>query len=330
MSIKEVVKKAFPNIYFHFHFKALERRFSSIQNITNYVQKTYLDRFGVPLDVDNPKAFYEKICYLKLFYIENNPEQLVDKVLVKGFLSSLGFEKKTTKKIASFYSFKEFKHFFKQNRNDIKTLVVKLNHTSGDVFFYINGKWKDKKGHQISKRFVFACLKHTLRINYYHVGLEKVYANIIPQILVEEYVPSLGGLGLDEYKFFVNKGEIKLINVVYGRQNGDKLEEAFTDVSLHLFPIKQDKTIIKQENIKRPKCFDEMIDFCKKTVSDRLFIRVDLMTNGETFDFCEFTFYDCAGMNIFYPLEYNKILGDLIDITPAIKEHTARTNNEKA
>ena len=55
-----------------------------------------------------------------------------------------------------------------------------------------------------------------------------------------------------------------------------------------------------------------MIDFCGKYCKDYPFVRVDLMVCGDTFRFCEFTFYDCAGINVFYPVEWNKKMGDLI------------------
>ena len=249
-----------------------------------------------------------------MFYDEPNPEILVDKVLVKEYLKAKGYDCYVSKLIASFDSANDFRLSIKNIGNKFRCFVVKTNHTSGDVFFYENGKWRDKKGHKTSKRYVFACLKYMLNFNYYHLALEKVYLNIKPKIFIEEYIPSMNNLGLDEYKFFVNNGDIKLLNVVYGRQNKGKIKEAFTTPDLKVLPVNQGNEIIKQSEIKRPPCFDDMVSFCKNTVADRPLIRVDLMTDGKTFRFCEFTFYDCGGMNIFYPLEYNKIIGSYFDI----------------
>ena len=46
------------------------------------------------------------------------------------------------------------------------------------------------------------------------------------------------------------------------------------------------------------------------------------MTNGKDFKFCEFTYYDCAGFNIFEPLEYNAEIGSMFNIEKAIKLKT--------
>ena len=109
-----------------------------------------------------------------------------------------------------------------------------------------------------------------------------------------------------------------MINVVYGRQHDSNLKEAFTDCNLKIIPAHQNQNMLSQDEIKVPMCFEAMKEFCKKTVPDKPLIRVDLMCRDNEFYFCEFTLYDCGGMNLFYPLEYNKIIGDLFDIKKII------------
>lgn len=319
-NLKKLIKFAFPNLYFSRLVKKIKKKFYKIQNYEQYTKEQYFKQFGVKLNLENPQTFYEKINYLKLFYSEKNPEQLIDKVLVKRFISNMGYEKHEAKLIASFHSFKRFKEYVSRYFSSNNDFVVKLNHTSGDVFFYFSGKWKDKYGEKVTKRFVFACLSKKLKLNYYHLNLEKVYDSIAPQILIEEYLPSIDKNGLDEYKFFCNNGEIKLINVVYGRQKMEKVKEAFTKPDFSVLPVYQDQGILKQKEIYRPDCFDAMVDFCKNTSKGHLLIRVDLMTDGKDFKFCEFTYYDCAGYNIFFPLDQNIAVGDLIDISEVVHE----------
>ncbi len=313
-SIKDRIKVLFPNLYFSYVLRKVHKNFLSFKDKKTYSSDKYNKEFGIDFDLNEPKTFYEKVCFLKLFCDEPDSEKYVDKILVKDFLKKMGLEKYVAKSIASFFTFKDFRQKIKSIIAENKAFVVKLNHTSGDVFFFNNSYWRDKEGNKISKRYVFACLKHKLKLNYYEINFEKQYINIVPQILVEEYLPSLDNKGLDEYKFFLNKGKIKMINVVYGRQKSEGIKEAFTNENLELLGAHQNQQTLKQEEIYKPACFDEMVDFCKKTVSDKLLIRVDLMTNGNTFYFCEFTYYDCAGFNVFYPLEYNKIIGSLFDI----------------
>lgn len=318
MRTKELLNKLFPNTYFYLKVKKYENNFNKVENICDFTREYYFHKFGVKLNLDNPINFYEKINYLKLFHNEVNAEKLIDKVLVKKHLDSLGYSKHIAREIASFSDYKTFSSSIKSIKTDNNDFVVKLNHTSGDVFFYNNSTWREKHGRKVSQRYVYACLRQKLKLNYYHYSLEKIYDRINPQILIEEFLPSLQNGGLDEYKFFLNHGEVKMINVVYGRQKDKQLKEAFTDSNLKILNAYQNQQLLSQEEIYRPDCFDKMIDFCKKTVSDRPLIRVDLMTDGKEFYFCEFTFYDCSGMNIFNPPESNKTIGDLFDIREII------------
>lgn len=309
------LKFLLPNVYFlRKNFKE-HKSFSKIKNPKEYSIKKYKDKFGVDINLDKPETFYEKLLYLKLNHLENNPELLVDKVIVKDYLTGKGYSHIIPKKIDSFRTFKEFKKNYKNIVNKNSRFVIKLNHTSGDVFIFNNGILLSKIGEKVPRRYVFACLKHRLKFSYYFVGLEKVYKNIVPQILIEEYMASLDTKGLDEYKFFVNKGQIKMINVVYGRQNGSLLKEAFTDEKLRKLNARQDQNMLEQNEIKKPKCFDNMVKFCKDTVKDRLLIRVDLMTDGDNYYFCEFTFFDCGGFNHFLPEETNYEIGSKFDIS---------------
>ena len=321
MSFKNTLKHLFPNAYFRHFLKKTDKLFCRVTDVEKYTIDRYRSRFNQTLNIDQPKTFYEKLCFLKLFYNETEPEKFVDKVAVKDYLNELGYSKNIAKSIAVFNSYQSFKKNINTVEKEHAEFVVKLNHTSGHVFFYNNQKWRDKIGKPLPRRYVYSCLKHFLKLNYYHIGFERMYENIKPKILIEEYLPSLNNGGLDEYKFFLNYGKTKMVNVVYGRQKGSLLKEAFTDENLNVFPIRQNQQILEQNEIYKPDCFEQMVEFCRKTASDRPIIRVDLMTDGKDFKFCEFTFYDCGGMNIFYPLEANKTIGNLFDIESIVKKH---------
>ena len=198
------LENLFPNLYFSWFIKKHDKEFASIKDYKAYTEKRYFDTYGVKLNLDNPKTFYDKVNYLKLFREEKNPEILIDKVLVKKYLEDLHYEKYAANMVASFTTFESFIDFILAKDHYYQPYVIKLNHTSGDVFFHIDGKWKNKYGAKISKRFVYACLSKKLKFNHYHLDLEKIYDRVVPQILVEEYLPSVGGSGLDEFKFFCN------------------------------------------------------------------------------------------------------------------------------
>ena len=312
VGLRDSFGKVFPNLYFFAHRKYLDFRFAFTKNHKKQTIKKYKKMFKQTLDLDNPKTFYEKINYLRLNYCNNALGKMIDKYLVKDFLKGNGYSEYTPNIIGHYYSFKDFQNDFRNVISKNNQFVVKLTHTSGDVFFYNNGVWRDKKGKNVSKRFVFACLKQNIKHNYYHHNFEKEYDLLKGSVLVEEYIPSFQELGMDELKIFANYGEPILINYVVGRQNKGHVREAFLNKNLVKYDAKQDQEILDLDRISIPPYYDKMLEFCTKTCNELPLVRIDFLCNKDTFYFCEFTLYDCSGMNIFYPLERNIEFGSLI------------------
>ena len=309
---KKMIKFLFPDLYNFLIIKKIEKRFNaSCVDIKKTTIEEYKKKFGVKLDLDNPIAFYEKVNYLKLYQDDYKYSDYVDKVSAKKIARSLSDKIIVPKILYTFDSFEKFKQILKSEKMP-SAFVVKLSHTSGDVYFFENGKWRDKKGQKISKRIVFSNLKSMINLNYYHTSFEKCYVNVNRVILIEEYIPSLHGL--DEYKFFCNYGKPKMVNVVYGRQDGDKVTEVFTDENLKVLPVNQGLKLTNAEKVYKPKCWDSMMDFAKKASINMPMLRVDILTDGVNFYFCEFTFYDFAGLSIFYPLEWNYTIGRMFEL----------------
>lgn len=299
-------------------WRILKKKREEPKNLEEYTKKEYKKKFGVDLDLDNPTTFYEKLNYIKIHYDNPLMQDYVDKVEVKQILDDAGYESNHAKTLAVFDNIKQLKEYIKTNV--ISTFVVKLNNTSGDVYFYDAGKWRDKHGKSISKSWVFTNIKIGLKTNYYYYFFEKQYKHISPKVLCEEYIPSKDNKGLDEYKFFCNYGKIKMINVVYGRQSDKKIIENFTDENLNPLGVYQTLKLIDQQSLVSPKCMDGMKEFATKMSKPFPILRVDLMTDGEKFYLCEFTFFDCGGNNIFNPPEGNKKIGDLFDISDITKK----------
>ena len=292
--------------------KRVEKEFLKTKDVKKTIVDNYYKNFKIILDLDCPKGFYDKVNYLKLYQDDACFYKYVDKIQAKSIARRLSNDIKISNLIDSFDRFIDFKRAVNSNYLP-DHCVIKLNHSSGDVYFYKEGKWYDKHGDKISKREVFAILKARLNLNYYHTDFERCYDKINRKIMVEEFLPSAGGL--PEYKIFCNNGKPVMLNVVYGRQNGKEVEEAFTDVNLKKYPVYQDQGIIDQKNIFKPVCYEKMLDFAKKASEQFAMIRVDLLTDGNDFYFCEFTFYDFGGNAIFYPLEWNEKIGSLFDIS---------------
>lgn len=299
-------------------WRLLKGRKRKHKNLDNYISNEYKKKFGVALNLKNPETFYEKVNYLKIHYVNPNMKDYVDKIKVKEMLVKHGYEDNCAKLLGSFDSFKDFKSFLKKNESS--TFVVKLNNTSGDVYFYDNKLWRDKHGDRISRFWVFKYLKIGLKTDYYYFYYENQYKGIKPKIMCESYLPSLGNHGLDEFKFFTNYGKIKMINVVFGRQDNKHIKEIFTDENLRSLGASQGLAPIEESEIIRPASLESMKDLAMKMTKDFPMARVDLMVDKGNFYFCELTFYDCGGLNIFKPEEKNKQIGDLFDISKAIEK----------
>ena len=310
-TVKKLLKFLFPKLYNRLIVNKIEKRFRNCKDLKQTIKKDYKAAFNVDLNLDNPVTFYEKVNYLKMYQNDYSFSNFVDKVSAKELAKSFSKEIIVSKLICTFDTFKAFSSSFRKKELP-PVFVAKLNHTSGDVYFFNNGIWRDKKGHNISQRIVFANLKAMIDLNYYHTSFEKCYDQIKRRILIEEYLPSVKGL--DEYKVFCNYGEPKMVNVVYGRQDGDGVKEVFTDDKLKILPVNQGLKLIESGKVYKPKCWESMIEFAKKASAGKPMLRVDMLTDGNNFYFCEFTFYDFAGMSIFYPLEWNSIIGDKFDL----------------
>lgn len=313
-------KLLFPNHYYKKRIKKYEAEISRCPDPVIATKRKYYNQFGTELDLDNPTKFYEKLNFLKLFYEEKDVTKLVDKILVKEYLTKNGYGNIFPKKIDEFDTVEELKDFVNKKTTKLDSYVVKLNHTSGDVFLCIKGKWKNKMGERINKRVVFAAAKQMLNFNYYYVNFQSVYKNIKPRILVEEFLPSLKSQGLEEFKLFCNYGEPKFYRIVCERQSGHDLKDIFLDSDLNILPVTQGHTSLDIENVKIPRILDKIVEFCRKTVKDRPLVRVDVMLNEDKFIFSEFTFFDYGGMNIYHPFEYNEIFGGLFDIDNIVKD----------
>ena len=66
--------------------------------------------------------------------------------------------------------------------------------------------------------------------------------------------------------------------------------------------------------VPKPSCLDEMIDICRKLSADIRFLRVDLYLIQGKIYFGETTFFPSSGFGRFEPEEWDKKLGDMIQL----------------
>lgn len=117
------------------------------------------------------------------------------------------------------------------------------------------------------------------------------YREITPALLVEEFLEDAAGEVPADYKFFVFRGEVGLIQVDTAR---------FTDHRRNLYgpdwtPLEASLLYPRGAEIPRPAVFDEMTRVAEKLGEDFDFVRIDLYALGHRVVFGEMTYLPESG-----------------------------------
>ena len=267
-----------------------------------FVKIQYRKRLKKKLDLKNPQTFNEKLQWLKVYDHNPNYTMMVDKYLVRDYI---------TKKIGEEYLVPLYGVYDSFDKIDFSTLpekfVIKCNHDSGGLVIC-----KDKSNLDIEKarEKINKCLKR----NYYYSSREWPYKNVKPQIIIEKYMENSNGCGeLSDYKIFCFNGKPEFTLVCSERFSSDNMCETFFDNHWNLMSLTEnnhrvDKTIVK------PKNFELMKKLASKLSADIPFVRIDFYEINNKLYFGEITFYPASGYEKFVPEEWNEKFGDMIKL----------------
>lgn len=266
-----------------------------------YIKIQFRLAMGYWPDLKDPKTFNEKLQWLKLH--DRNPlyTTLVDKYAVREYISKTIGEEYLIPLVGGPW----------KNADEIDfdalpdQFVLKCNHDSGGV---IVCKDKSKLDIEEAKR----TLNKRLKTNYYWANREWPYKNVKPCIIAEKYMED-EGKELRDYKFFCFNGQPKLLYVCTGRNTETGLRTTYYDLGWKKLPIKREFPI-SQEEIKKPVCFNEMIEMAGKLASEKSYVRIDLYDIEGKPCFGEFTLYPGSGMRFIEPMEWNEKLGSWITL----------------
>lgn len=267
----------------------------------SFLEILYKRKFGKNLNLEDPKTFNEKMQWLKLY--DRNPKytNMVDKYEAKKYVSNIIGKEYIIPTLGIWDKFEDID--FKKLPN---TFVLKPTHTSGNVFIC-----KDKN--QIDYKKLKKGVDKWLKRNYYYTGREWPYKNIKPRIIAETYMKNKDEVGLKDYKLMCFNGKVKCSFVCSNRNSKEGLNVDFYDLNWNKMPFTRHYPNSK-ENIKKPINYELMIELSEKLAADIPFVRVDFYeVNGKLY-FGELTFYPGSGFEEFYPEEYDKILGDMLEL----------------
>lgn len=293
-------------------------RISSLINPENYIirlmqkniikidDKTFLEllykkKFKKPLDLDNPKTFNEKLQWLKLYDRQDIYTTMVDKYEVKKYVAGIIGEEYIIPTLGVWDKFEciDFKMLPNQ-------FVLKCTHDSGGIYIC---KDISEFNYKAAKKKI----NKYLRRKYFYGGREWPYKNVKPRIIAEKYMEDKNKKDLKDYKFMCFNGKVKCSFVCSNRNSGKELNVDFFDLDWNKMPFERHYKNSK-EDISKPLNYKLMISLAEKLAVGIPFIRVDFYEiNGKVY-FGELTFYPGSGFEEFNPPEYDKILGDWIEL----------------
>lgn len=266
-----------------------------------YIQVYYFAKFRRPCNLKNPQLYNEKLNWLKLYDRKPLYTQLVDKYEAKKYIAEQIGEEYVIPTLAVVRHFDEIDF-------DVlpKQFVLKCTHDSAGIVIV-----KDKN--QLDKAKARKLLEDALRYNFYYIGREWPYKDVEPRIIVEELLEEHTVGDLRDYKFFCFNGEPKLMYVHYDRQT-DSPKSDYYDMDYHFLDIRHHYQ--NGGGVEKPVNFEKMKELSRVLSKGIPHLRVDFYEVDGKIYVGELTFFHCSGFRPFEPDEWNKILGDWIELPP--------------
>ena len=266
-----------------------------------YLKLFYFATTGRTLDLKNPRLFSEKQQWLKLNDIHPEYKVLVDKLTVNGVIDE---------KLGEGYCFPILGYWKCFDDIDFdclpKRFVLKCNHDSGSTKVILDKGELTKKDIDELKKFFDSRVKK----DFFYAGREYPYKGIDGYIIAQKYMADDNG-EMNDYKFFCFNGEPKVMFVATDRSTDVKFD--FFDMDFNRLDIVNIHPNSGKE-IKKPNNFDDMKRIAKTLSEGMKFVRIDLYEINRKIYFGEYTFFHGGGFCLFYPIEWEKKLGDWLNL----------------
>lgn len=278
------------------------RGFFNWLNDKQYLTIAFWARLHRRLNLDNPRAYNDKLQWLKLY--DRNPlyTKLVDKYEVKPIVAEIIGERYIIPTLGVYDKFDEIDFEKLPNR-----FVLKCTHDSGGLVVC-----KDKASLNIEQ--AQKVINQSMRHNYYYGMREWPYKNVRPRIIAEEYMEDSQYGELRDYKFFCFDGVVKALFIASDRMNkNEETKFDFFDENFNHLPFRNGHPNASVMP-KKPKCFDEMKSLAAKLSRGIPHVRIDLYEVDGRVYFGEMTFFHWSGMTQFEPIEWDYKFGEWIKL----------------
>lgn len=264
-----------------------------------YLKLMFLLKQGQFLNLNNPRAYNEKLQWLKLHNRKPVYTRMVDKYEAKQYVASIIGEEYIIPTLGVWDRFEDI---------DFDALpdqfVLKCTHDSGGLVICRD---KSKLDLEAARKKINTSLK----TNFYWVGREWPYKNVKPRIIAEEYLQDDSN-DLKDYKLYTIHGVTKAIMVAQGRQAG-KTTADFFDPNFQPLHFTWGYPNAERSPAK-PSAMTEMMEIAEKLSKESPVLRVDLYQVRGKIYFGELTFFDGSGFDRIVPRSMDYELGKYINL----------------
>ena len=269
-----------------------------------YLKAIFRLIMGYSLNLDDPKTFSEKLQWLKLHDRNTLYTSLVDKYEVKNIIGREIGKDHIIPTLGIWDSVDDINFDSLPNQ-----FVLKTTQGGGSMGVVI---CKDKS--KLDRQVCIADLRKGMKQNIYKSFREWPYKGVKPRIMAEELMTQEDGSPLADYKFFCFNGEPKYVYLRHEEHGETKPRLSFMTMDWEIAPFHNPNYPQFETTPPMPVLFNEMKIMAKKMSKGHAFLRVDLyVINGRIY-FSELTFFPGSGMMILEPQEWDKKLGDMIDL----------------
>lgn len=267
-----------------------------------YINIKFYKNFGRFVNFENPQTYSDKLQWLKLYDRKPLYTQIVDKYLVKEYVSRLIGEEYVIPLLGKWNSFDEIDFESLPNQ-----FVLKTNHDCGGVVIC-----KDKSSFNLKK--AKKKIESHLNCNYYWEHREWPYKDVKPCVFAEKYMVDESGYELKDYKWFCFDGVPKALFIAKDRDNpSEETKFDFYDMDFNHLPIKNGHPNADTA-IDKPVGFEKMKELARVLSKGFPHVRVDFYDiNGHIY-FGELTFFHWSGFVKFEPQEWDFTFGSWIKL----------------
>ncbi len=261
----------------------------------------YQNTCGYSFDINNPVLFTEKIQWYKLFYDDPKLVNIVDKYLFKDYINQQLGEGYTIPLYGVWDSVKSLKKGWKELPSEF---VLKSTLQSDGKYIKVI-KNKDSENLNLLLKEVKDWFEpNNTLINSFC----RAYYKAKPRVIAEKYETQIDNQLLD-YKFFCFNGVPKFVYAQRDNVYGSLSKISFYNLDWTKMNVRYGDH--PNCDVDKPKHLNEMIELSRKLSKGFPFVRVDFFDTDEKLYIAELTFYPGGGLTLYYPIDFNKQMGDM-------------------